>query len=214
MREETPRDRLLELVIEHFAQDGLGDQSLRRIADAVGSSHRMLLYHFGSKDGLLVAVAREVEARTRIRVATLATASGGATDELIRLVWAYVSDPGLADLERLFFALYSRAIQGDPALGPLLEGDIAGWLDASATLAEGTGVGVPPDVARTHARLAVAVVRGLLLDLLATGEQVEVGAALDAFARFYAGWRWEETGARAVEQGATTRGQTSRVPPP
>jgi AcrR family transcriptional regulator len=213
MREESPRDRLLDSVIEHFAQDGLGDQSLRRIADAVGSSHRMLLYHFGSKDGLLVAVAREVEARTRVRLATLATASGGATDELIRRVWAYVADPGLADLERLFFALYSRAIQGDPALGPLLEGDITGWLDTTATLAAASGIGVPTHVARIHARLAIAVVRGLLLDLLATGEQAEVGAALDAFARFYAGGRWEETGAGSVEQGATSPGQTPRVPP-
>jgi AcrR family transcriptional regulator len=206
MPTETPQDRLLDSVIAHFTQDGLGDQSLRRIADAIGSSHRMLLYHFGSKDGLLLAVAREVEARTQVRVATLAAASSGATDELIRLAWAYVSDPGLADLERLFFALYARALQGDPALGPLLEGDIAGWIDTTETLAQGSGIAVAPDMARIHARLGVAVVRGLLLDLLATGEVAEVGDALEAFAGRYAGRWWEEDVVGADERAARRGG--------
>ena len=44
----SAKERLLDAVIEHFTADGLADQSLRRIAEAVGSSHRMLLYHFGS----------------------------------------------------------------------------------------------------------------------------------------------------------------------
>ena len=64
----TARERLLESVIRHFAADGLADQSLRRIAEAIGTSHRMLLYHFGSKDGLLLEVVRAVEARTEARL--------------------------------------------------------------------------------------------------------------------------------------------------
>ncbi len=79
--------------------------------------------------------------------------------------------PGLADFERLFFALYGRALQGDPALRPLLEGDIASWLDANAAMAASAGLDVAPETARVHARLGLAVVRGLLLDLLATGER-------------------------------------------
>ena len=43
-------------VVDHFVTDGLGDLSLRKIAAAVGTSHRMLLYHFGSKNGLLLEV--------------------------------------------------------------------------------------------------------------------------------------------------------------
>ena len=62
--------RLLDAVIEHFTAEGLADQSLRRIAEAIGSSHRMLLYHFGSKDGLLLEVVRAVEARTQVRLAS------------------------------------------------------------------------------------------------------------------------------------------------
>ena len=48
----APRQRLLDAVVTYFTEEGLADESLRRIAEAIGTSHRMLLYHFGSKDGL------------------------------------------------------------------------------------------------------------------------------------------------------------------
>ena len=56
---------------------------------------------------------------------------------------------------------------------------------------------MPPAVARAHARLGLAVVRGLLLDLLATGDRAGVDAALDAFASSYAGRWWEAAPATA-----------------
>ena len=191
MQSHSARDRLLDAVVEHFARSGLGDQSLRRIALAVGTSHRMLLYHFGSRDGLMLAVAQRVEARTRGAVVAMGEVAERGTDDLIRGVWAHVSDPGLADFERLFFALYGRALQGDPGFSPLLESDIATWLDTNAAMAEAAEYDVAPETARLHARLALAVVRGLLLDLLATGERSEVGAALEVFAARYAGAWWE-----------------------
>ena len=74
--ELAPRDKLLSAVVEHFAEHGIGDTSLRGIAEAVGTSHRMLIYHFGSREGLLVEVTRTVEARQRsMMTATYDTAS-------------------------------------------------------------------------------------------------------------------------------------------
>jgi AcrR family transcriptional regulator len=194
MEGQSGKERLLDAVIEHFAADGLADQSLRRIAEAVGSSHRMLLYHFGSKDGLLLEVVRAVEARTRAQF----TAAGDAVapervDELVRAMWRYVADPELGDFERLFFALYGRALQGEAGARPLLRDDIETWLAANASVA--ATAGVPESVARAHARLGLAVTRGLLLDLLATGDRAGVDAALEVFAGRYAGRWWEATGA-------------------
>jgi AcrR family transcriptional regulator len=176
MRDKSARALLLDQVVEHFVRDGLGDLSLRRIAAAVGTSHRMLLYHFGSKSGLLVEVVRAVEARAQAQLAALGSATGPATDEVIRGMWAYVADPAQADFERLFFALYGRALQGDQEVRPLLGESIESWLDANETLGAD----------RIHARLGLAVVRGLLLDLLATGDRAGVDAALEVFARRYA----------------------------
>ena len=182
------RQRLLDAVVAHFTAEGLADQSLRRIAEAIGSSHRMLLYHFGSKDGLLLAVVLEVEARTQDRLAALGEDTL-QTEALIRRMWTYVADPALGDFERLFFALYGRALQGDAAIRSLLDDDIARWLQANEVLS--APLGVPPDVIRTHARLGLAVTRGLLLDLLATGDRAEVEAALEVFAAHYRGRWWE-----------------------
>jgi AcrR family transcriptional regulator len=190
MTGQSPKERLLDAVIAHFSAEGLADQSLRRIAEAIGSSHRMLLYHFGSKDGLLLEVVREVEARTRARLASVAEVADEQTDEVIRRMWSYVADPELASFERLFFALYGRALQGDEAARPLLQDDIARWLETNVALS--AEMGVPADVVRTHSRLGLAVVRGLLLDLLATGDRAGVEAALEVFAGAYAGRWWDE----------------------
>ena len=181
------RARLLDAVIDYVATDGLHDQSLRTIAAAVGSSHRMLLYHFGSKDGLFVAVARAVEARTRAQFADLVEDALAAPDRVIGRMWALVADPALADFERLFFALYGRALQGDSAVRPLLAGATEDWVEANVAMA--AAVGVPAETARVHGRLGVAVIRGLLLDLLATGDRAGVDAALELYAQSYArGW--------------------------
>ncbi len=188
----SPKERLLDAVVDHFTTDGLADQSLRRIAEAIGSSHRMLLYHFGSKDGLLLAVVREVEARTQARLAQVAEIADLRSDVVIRRMWSYLTDPELAGFERLFFALYGRALQGDRATLPLLQGDIEHWLETNVALA--ADVGVPAELVRTHSRLGLAVMRGLLLDLLATGDRAGVDAALEAFAEGYEG-RWWGAGA-------------------
>ena len=190
----SARDRLLDSVIEHFTTEGLADQSLRRIAEAVGTSHRMLLYHFGSKDGLLLEVVREVEARTQAALAAFGEDAIGRTDELIRRMWAYVADPALGRL---------RA----PVLRPLRAGPTGRRVDPAAAEGRHRGLarrqrhpvrpaGRAADVARTHARLGLAVTRGLLLDLLATGDRAEVEAALEVFARRYRG-RWWEAESRA-----------------
>jgi AcrR family transcriptional regulator len=198
--ERTPKQRLVDAVIEHFAADGLADQSLRRIADAIGSSHRMLLYHFGSKEGLLLQVVRAVEERTRVQLSAVGETAVGPTDELVRAMWDYVADPELAGFERLFFALYARALQGDASAQPLLHDDIEHWLGVNAALSETAGI--PAAATRAHARLGLAVVRGLLLDLLATGDRAGVDEALETFARSYAGRWWEPTSAGANDRAS------------
>jgi hypothetical protein len=105
-------------------------------------------------------------------------------------MWRFVADPAQGDFERLFFALYGRALQGDERVRPLLGETITSWLEANDALASVQGV--PPEQARVHARLGLAVVRGLLLDLLATGDRAGVDASLELFARRYAGSWWED----------------------
>ncbi len=61
MAASQPRYHLLTAAVEQAMWGGIADLSLRELAAAIGTSHRTLLYHFGSREGLLVAVARAVE---------------------------------------------------------------------------------------------------------------------------------------------------------
>ena len=70
------RESLLSDAVEHFAKNGIGDASLRSIAASIGTSHRMLIYHFGSREGLLAEVVRTVEQQQRDLLATLSRPTG------------------------------------------------------------------------------------------------------------------------------------------
>lgn len=174
------RQRLLDAAIHHLAEHGLSDLSLRQLAAALGTSHRMLIYHFGSREGLLVAVVRAVEQRQREAFADLSADSPG---EAIRQMWRRFADPALWPHERLFFELYGQALQGRPHATPLLDGIVDAWLGPAVEF--GRRHGVPEDVARSDARLGVAVMRGLLLDLLATGDRAAADEALERFITLY-----------------------------
>jgi hypothetical protein len=123
-------------------------------------------------------------------------------------MWRFVADPAQADFERLFFALYGRALQGDEQVRPLLGEAITSWLEANDALA--VAQGLPPEQARVHARLGLAVVRGLLLDLLATGDRAGVDASLEVFARGYSGSWWETVASDVpVAPGSTVNPRAS-----
>jgi AcrR family transcriptional regulator len=60
MAGKDPKGRRLEGAIEHIASRVVSDLSLRELAAAIGTSHRMLIHHFGGREGLWVEVIRTV----------------------------------------------------------------------------------------------------------------------------------------------------------
>jgi len=176
----SPRDRLLAGAIAHVSRHGVGEISLRRLAAALGTSHRMLLYHFGSREGLLIEVIRTVEEQQRAALAQiLEEEAGAAPQEVMRRMWARVADPALWPNERLFFEIYAQALQGSPHAAPLLDGIVDLWVEPLTRI--GVAQGQPKAQARAEARLGVAVTRGLLLDLLATGNREAVDEAMERY---------------------------------
>ncbi|OBG90563.1 TetR family transcriptional regulator [Mycobacterium sp. E3251] len=169
------RRQLLDALVTEFAAGGVGDRSLRDVAAAVGTSHRMLLHHFGSREDLLLAVVEEVEHRQMGVLATLPTTPA----EGFAAMWADVRRPELRQAERLFFECYARAAQGEKPFARMVPGAVDGWL------AEIGALDVDSDPAL--ARLGLAVIRGLLLDLVATNDDAGVHAAAQAFADLLSG---------------------------
>lgn len=177
----TGRDALLARAIGHFAENGVGDTSLRALAEAIGTSHRMLIYHFGSRDGLLAAVVDTVEQGARDTLARMVEEAKADPDPLeagLRY-WHLVTDDALV-YGPLFFELSSHAMLGLPHAAELRERLVTTWLEALEAMWRARGV--PRLAARQQARLDLAVARGLLHDLLLTGERRAVDRAMQRYA--------------------------------
>jgi AcrR family transcriptional regulator len=168
--DERRRRELLDALVEAFAAGGIGGRSLRDLATTVGTSHRMLLHHFGSRDDLLLAIVGEVERRQAAELEGLPEDAADATAAM----WAILRRRRLRPFARLFFECYARAAHGEEPFKHMLPGAIDGWLAALAARAGGA-----PDPAL--ARLGLAVFRGLLLDLVASGDEKGVDAAAARF---------------------------------
>jgi AcrR family transcriptional regulator len=176
MRTSQAREHLLAAAVRQALDGGIADLSLRQIAAAIGTSHRMLIYHFGSREGLLVAVTQAVEDQQRA-----ALLESGATSQNARHAWDHLSNPALWPQERLFFELYAYALRGRPGTEGFLDDIVESWVAPVAEALVQAGADEP--TARADARLGVAVVRGLLLDLLATGDRAGTTAAYERFLR-------------------------------
>lgn len=166
---EAPSARQQELLERAYAYSlthGLGDLSLRPLATAIGSSPRVLLFLFGSKDGLV----RELLARARAdEMAFLERVRGGSLAEMAEAVWAWLAAPEHRALLTLWLEGYSRSLVApDGPWAEFARTTVEDWL---AVLAE-TGAD------RAQSTLVLAVLRGALLDLLATGDVERTTAAV------------------------------------
>src|SRR3954466_15078923 len=63
-RETRGRDEIAEAATDYVLERGLIGLSLRPLASALGTSDRMLLYHFESKDDLVATILRTIVGRS------------------------------------------------------------------------------------------------------------------------------------------------------
>jgi AcrR family transcriptional regulator len=173
------RERLLEAALAYVTENGIGDVGFRELARALGTTHRMLGYHFGSKEGLLVEIVRTVEQRQRDALAGLLADDDLTPVDQMRRMADRLLDPALWPNERLFFELYGQALQGRPYAADLLPEVVDAWIEPLTEISRHMGAG--DDEAPALARLLLAVARGLLLDLMGTGDVAAVRRAGELF---------------------------------
>ncbi len=163
------KQRLLEACTDYALEHGLPDR-LGPLAQATGSSSRMLIYHFGTRDGLL----REILGQARQRQLDVFT-------DLLRVrpdepylttlgrAWPAMTGPHGRPYLRLFGRLHDSA--GEPLWPGFRKAATTDWL---APLEEGMG-------SVELATVVLAVIRGLLMDLDATGDAARTDRAWHAF---------------------------------
>lgn len=162
------REYLLEAAYQYVLEHGLSDLSLRPLAQAIGSSPRVLLFVFESKDNLvrtLLGRARQDELEVLEPIQTATQEGAILQEEAALVIWAWLADPGHRGLLTLWVEAYARSLT--VSSGPLAEfgrQSVIDWLPLLAGPVEST--------------VLLALLRGALLDVLATGDYARVDASI------------------------------------
>lgn len=163
-----PRDTLLSKVISHLSTHGVGDTSLRSLATGVGTSHRMLIYHFGSREELL-AVVVDVMARRHLEgVGEYLRADHDADPRAVAWgAWERMADD-VPVFAPLLFELSAYAMTGHE-WATQLRGLVVQATTALARYFQ--TLGHPAARAHVLASTAMAISRGVAYDLALNGDR-------------------------------------------
>lgn len=172
------RAQLLDAIVDYVFENGLSDLSLRPLADAVGTSPRVLLYYFGgTKAELIQAIISGVRGRQVKGFAAMRSARFASCHDACVAAWKIMTQPRLQPLFRFFFELFGLALRDREAYGDFLHHAIEDWVVffAAPLIAEG----VPIAEARARGTIILAGFRGFLMDLCATGDRERIDRAVD-----------------------------------
>jgi AcrR family transcriptional regulator len=169
---------LLDAAYAYVLDHGIAEVSLRPLAAAIGSSPRVLLYLFGSKDGLVRALLTKAREDELGMLREDGIVSGDGLAVAVRRTWAWLKAPEHRALLVIWVESYARSL-ADPhgAWSGFARLTVEDWLALLAAAQPATERDT--EAGRGRRTLALALLRGALLDLLATGEEERVSAAVE-----------------------------------
>lgn len=173
---QTRKAELLDALITYLQRHGLADLSLRPMAAATGTSARLLIFHFGSKERLLAEVLGEMHARLqRSFTEMLAAKSARRRVPLLRAFWEWAVSGQNYDYHRLLYQLQILAAQNPKTYGRYLKQNSTSWLKLIQPALP------PSQQTAAFATLYGAVFDGLFIELMSTGDKRRVTRALEEF---------------------------------
>ena len=172
--EPAIRAKLLEGTVDFILKRGLIDLTLRPLAAALNTSARMLLHYFGSKERLITQALAQAQTRQQEEFARILSARGKRRDRLA-LAWDVWSSEENERFLGFFFEVYVLAMHNRKRFPGFLERMVKDWLPLFEQAV--AAVGVEPKRVTPLATFILATIRGLQLDLLATGEKARVDGA-------------------------------------
>jgi AcrR family transcriptional regulator len=168
------REELLDRAYEYVLDHGLTTLSLRPLAAAIGSSPRVLLFLFESKDGLVRALLERARAD---EMELLRSSRGDSIEAVAEATWRWLAAREHRPFLNFWVEGYARSlVEPDGPWAGFASSTVDDWLRVLAAAQS-------PARRRTAAGRAertqvLAVLRGSMLDLLATGDTRRVTAAV------------------------------------
>jgi AcrR family transcriptional regulator len=162
------------LMADHVLLHGLPTATLRPLAAAAGTSDRMLIYRYGSKEALVARLLAILAHRLTAMLEAAPTPAFDTAEELMAMMAAQLTDPAIAPYRAVWLELVAIAARGNPAAkvaaGQIID-HFAGWLEAR--LPQGT-----LEPAATAARM-LATIEGAVV--LSTGGETGLMLIQQAF---------------------------------
>ncbi|MEV7397614.1 TetR/AcrR family transcriptional regulator [Aeromicrobium sp. NPDC092404] len=156
----TKRDDLTEAATDYVLEHGLIGLSLRPMAAELGTSDRMLIYHFGTKDELVAAVLATSNERSMAHI-TAMEPSASLRDAVLDL-WSTYSDGQVQRCQLMYVEAAALGLFGREPYASSIRASNAVWMAAMAAHLQRSGV--PAADAPRFAALIDATFNGVLLD--------------------------------------------------
>jgi AcrR family transcriptional regulator len=169
----TRPKELRQAIVQYLIKHGLMGLSLRPLAKAVGSSPRVLLYYFGSKEKIVMEALAEVRQRQRTAYGKVAASS---LAEECQIIWKRMSAPDSEPLFRLFFEVYGMALRYPKLYKDFLHDTVEDWLQLIAKPL--CHKGYKRAEARAFATIIIAGLRGCMLDYCTTHDRRRLDRAV------------------------------------
>jgi AcrR family transcriptional regulator len=177
INEKRPQE-LRNAIVRYLIKHGLHGLSLRPLAKALGCTPRVLLYHFGSKEKMVIEVLAQVRQRQRTTYGRVEAASFA---EGCQTIWKHMSAPESEPLFRLFFETYGIALRHPRLYKAFLRDTIEDWLQLMTD--ELGGEPHQRKQARAIATIVLAGLRGFMLDFCTTHDRKRVDQAVGLWLR-------------------------------
>lgn len=155
------RDDLVSQATDYVLEAGLIGLSLRPLGAAIGTSDRMLNYHFGSKDELVASVLRESSDRSAAQIAALTAAS--SVRQAVLDLWIAISTPEQQKCQRMYVEAAALGLLGREPYASAVQAANAIWFEALRSFLVDSGA--PVRKAKRMAMVMEAAFMGFQLDM-------------------------------------------------
>lgn len=151
------RDVLIEAIASIVLTDGVGVLGLRMLAARLSTSGRMLIYYFGSREALVLAVLGRVSERMAGLLVAHSSGPRLTPGVFVAQVLALADTPEVAPFMHVWTDVVARGARGEAPYGRVAAELVGSWLDWIESRL------VPADGGRDRAVVILSIVEGMTL---------------------------------------------------
>jgi AcrR family transcriptional regulator len=175
---QSRKQQLVDATLRYLLRHGLADLSLRPLAAATNTSARLLIYHFGSKEGLLAEVLDAMQSYLQASFAELAAGPRKRRKEpLLKVFWRWATAEEQSAHLKLLYELQILAARNPREYARYLKRNSMNWLELVKQALP------PSERTPAMATLLVAVFDGLFIEFMSTDNRQRTAQALNQFIR-------------------------------